>query len=279
MYRNLRSQVILTIVAVGMLGNLASAETPSGSTLRALALPWHEAELRTEAAQTIAKVLVREGETVRVGQLLLEFDRRVSRQRCDVTVAAQAGAKANWQQAKLELQLSEYRHQQLRAAFEAGASTRGELHEAVVRRDQARAAVTAAEQAVVEAAAQTQLAEVEDQQRLLKAPFDGVIMRVNAEVGEVSDTSQPLMVLADLSSLRVEWPMPVSQTKQLTLGSSWQLSANVPVSGPLKATLVAVEPRINPVTQTMRVVFQVANPNRWPAGFSVTEVMSTDGDE
>lgn len=250
----------------------ASHATVPSTTLRAIALPWQEAELRAEVSQTIAQIFVHEGEVVKRGQLLLEFDRRASLQHRKVAEATERGAKAAWLKAKLELRLADYRHQQLQGAYAAGASTSGEMQESSVRRDQAEAAVDAAQHALDEAAARRKLAEVEDQRRQLTAPFGGVVLRVNAELGETSDASQPLLVLADLSQLRVEWPMPIQQAKNARLGSVWQLAAGVPVEANLSATLVTVEPRMNPVTQTVRAVFQINNDHSFPSGFSIQRI-------
>ncbi|MCA9176583.1 MAG: efflux RND transporter periplasmic adaptor subunit [Planctomycetales bacterium] len=237
--------------------------------LHGVAIPWREANLGADVARIVAIVHVKEGDVVAAGQPLIDFDRSETSQQLNVAAAAERGAAAAVRQAELELSLARYRQEQLESAFQAGASTAAERQEATIRWQQSQAALDVARHAADQASAQLQLAKVEDQRRTLRAPFSGVVMRIDAVAGEIVEQPSSLIQLADLGRLRTELQLPASSMSQLRLQAPWLLRAGAPLNADVQARLIAVEPRVNPVTQTIRAVFEIPNEAGHPAGFSV----------
>ena len=76
-----------------------------------------------------------------------------------------------------------------------------------------------------------------------------------------------------MATLRVELHLPVHWYGRLAVGDQFLLRASEPVNDDVTATLIAVDPRINAPTRTMRFVFTIDNRTlKYPAGYTVTFV-------
>jgi len=84
------------------------------------------------------------------------------------------------------------------------------------------------------------------------APFDGVITRKLADVGDLASPGQPLLVQEDPYALRLEAYVPEAIIDRLTLGE--RLTAQVePVRTPLEATVSEIAPAADPASRTFLV--------------------------
>ncbi|MGH8122990.1 MAG: efflux RND transporter periplasmic adaptor subunit [Rudaea sp.] len=157
----------------------------------------------TIAAQTNARVLELPydvGDRVAKGDVLVRFsdvEQQSGRRGAQGAVAAAAAdyrdAEANWKRSD--------------AIFARGLIARAQLDSAVARRDAARATLASAEAALRSAGQQADYT-------VLRAPFDGVITRRYAQVGEAVQSGPPapqqLIALASLKNLRITVQVPQS---------------------------------------------------------------------
>jgi RND family efflux transporter MFP subunit len=141
-------------------------------------------ELTTRVSGVVEAVLVKPGQHVKKGAVLLRLDRTVLRARLDEATAERARAQADEADAKRELG----RAQEL---FNRTVSSTSELEAATLRHDRAQAALSAAEARRV--IAQKNLSDAE-----LKAPLDGVVSAVPGGPGTVVAADcqpKPLVIL------------------------------------------------------------------------------------
>ena len=144
---------------------------------------------------------------------------------------------------------------------------------AVARADKARAAVGSARAALAAAQANQRAAQVSVEQTIIRAPFDGVVLTKNANVGDTItpfsqavDTKGAVVTIADMTSLEVEADVSESSLQKVTVGQPCEIELDaipgvrfqgavnriVPTVDRSKATVMtkigfrALDPRILP---------------------------------
>ncbi len=137
----------------------------------------------------------------------------------------------------------------------------------------AKAAVSAARASIVAAQASAQVAQVALEQTVIRAPFDGVILTKNANVGDnitpfssAADSKGAVVTLADMATLEVEADVSESNLSKISTGQAvevqldafpelripGQVSRMVPTVDRSKATLLVkvrfseLDPRVLP---------------------------------
>lgn len=128
-------------------------------------------ELTTRVSGVVEAVLVKPGQRVKKGAVLLRLDRTILQARLDEATAEQARAQADEADAKRELE----RAQEL---YNRTVSSTSELEAATLRHARAQAALSGAKARRVVAQKNLQDAE-------LKAPFDGVVSATPGAPGTV----------------------------------------------------------------------------------------------
>lgn len=149
--------------ALVLAGGLMLAVTPAGAA--------DDIALTTRVSGVVDRVLVRAGQRVSKGTVLLRLDSTILQARFDEAVAEHARAQADEADAKRELE----RTQEL---FDRTVSSTTELDASNLRYVRAQAALSAAQARRV--IAQKNLSDAE-----LKAPFDGVVSAVPGAPGTV----------------------------------------------------------------------------------------------
>lgn len=142
-------------------------------------------ELTTRVSGVVESVLVKPGQRVKKGAVLLRLDRTILQARLEEATADHARAQADEADAKRE----QGRAQEL---YDRTVSSSSELEAAELRYARAQAALSAAQARRV--IAQKNLADAE-----LKAPFDGVVSAISGGAGTVvvADCQpKPLIVLS-----------------------------------------------------------------------------------
>lgn len=141
-------------------------------------------ELTTRVSGVVVEVLVKPGQRVKKGAVLLRLDRTVLQARLDEAMAEQARAQADEADARRELE----RSQEL---YDRTVSSTSELEAATLRHVRAQAALSGANARRVIAQKNLQDAE-------LKAPFGGVVSAIPGRPGTVVAADcqpKPLVIL------------------------------------------------------------------------------------
>jgi HlyD family secretion protein len=173
---------------------------------------------------------VLEGSVVKEGDILARIENK------DVTATqdqARAGVRAA--KANLEQGLAEMRDAQSNLArsedlskknFISGAT----LDTAKARYDKARAAVASLNGAIGVAEANLRATAVSVEQTLIRAPFDGVVLTKNANVGDIitpfssaADSKGAVVNMADMSTLEVEADVSETSISKISVGQPVQI--------------------------------------------------------
>jgi len=165
------------IVAIAMAGWCLGAVGPLWAAERV--------ELTTRVSGVVAEVLVKPGQRVKKGAVLLRLDKTVLQARLDEAAAEQVRADADEADARRDLD----RAQEL---FDRTVSSTSELEAATLRHARAKAALSGVNARLV--IAKKNLSDAE-----LKAPFSGVVSSVPGGPGTVVTADcqpKPLVILS-----------------------------------------------------------------------------------
>jgi RND family efflux transporter MFP subunit len=243
--------------------------------------PQRKAAISSKATGRLEWLGVLEGSRVKEGQLIARLENR------DVAAAlgqAQANvevARGNLAQARAELveATSNFRRSsELRAKNFISPAT---LDTAQARLEKAQANVEAMQAAVAASQANARAAQVALDQTMIRAPFDGVILTKNANVGDnitpfsqAAESKGAVVTMADMETLEVEADVSESNLARIHVGQAAEIqldaypglrmdgvvSRMVPTVDRSKATLmvklrfVHLDPRVLP-DMSARVAF------------------------
>lgn len=249
MFRRLSAALVMLCV-----GLPAAAQS-----VTAVLEPAKIAEIRPTVSGRLSEIAVNEGDEVVAGTMLAQMDNAVQMAR--VSLAEQAAAA--------------------QGQLQRAAAATGEAEAFVARVDQARARgaaqnweVTAARQALKLAQAEQVIAQeaqrmaqgqlVLEQATLsefeLRAPFDGTVMQIFKEPGEIIDTQQSVITLGHLRTLEATGFFPVDQFSDLEAGRTFRATVdNGRTQSETVVTVISVDPRIDPASRTVRVTVELPN--------------------
>jgi RND family efflux transporter MFP subunit len=236
---------------------------------RGYVAPARQQELIMPTEGTLQAVPVVEGQRVRAGDLLARADDRVQ-QAVVKAAAVRAEGKAELERARLVQAQASLRLEKVKTTFNQGASTPLEVQEAELELGQAKAGVALAQEAIDLAKASHALELRRLELHELRAPFDGVVVKVNREAGAAVTSQDKVLVLADLGRLKAVVNLPVALYARMKVGEVHRLLAGSPIHRELRGKVLTLDPIFDTASQTFRCVLEVANPELGlPAGFTV----------
>ena len=170
-----------------------------------------KAAVASKATGRLEWLGVREGSAVREGEVLARLENKDM-----AATLQQAQANVNLSRANLEQGEAEFRDAQralvrssdlLNKNFVSAAAHDG----AIARHEKARATISGLKASIAVAQANVRSAQVGVDQTLIRAPFDGVVLTKNANVGDVitpfssaSGSQAAVVTMADMTTLEVE---------------------------------------------------------------------------
>lgn len=216
-------------------------------------------DISSDVSARVAELLVREGEDVSAGQVLLRLDRtqlEAIRARSQASVS-QATAQASQQSANLTRQRREY--DRIRGLWmrDSLLVSRQQVEDAETNLEVARANMDAAEYGVQ--VAQASLEEAEDRlgKTIFRAPMDGKVTRLNVEEGEtvvvgtMNNAGSLVLTISDLSVVEVVVQMDETDVPRLALGDSAKIEIDAYPSKVFSARVTEIgNSAIRPPSQT-----------------------------
>ena len=207
-----------------------------------------KAAVSTKATGRLEFLGVQEGSVVKAGQVLARLEALDVSANRDQARASVAAAKANLEQGKAELVDAEANYRRTDDLFRKNFVSAAQLDTARARLDRAKASMVSLNAAIGVADAQTRAATVSVEQTLIRAPFDGVVLTKNANVGDIitpfssaADSKGAVVTMADMSTLEVEVDVTEASIGKVVVG------------GPCEITLDAL-PEVRLMGEVSRIV-------------------------
>lgn len=205
--------------------------------------PIEEIAVRSRMEGDVTAVLVREGDRVTRGQVMVRFENAV--QEGDL-----ASAAAEVESAKADVTNAQWNADQAAELFKAGAIPERDLRTA-------QQTLTAAQSRRAAADARLRgVTQILDDTRLV-APTTGIVSTRSVEAGEHVTRGATLVTVVRNDILELEAALPSRQAADLKPGQTVRFAAN---GRQLEGRVARISPTINPSNRTLTVYLQVPNP-------------------
>jgi RND family efflux transporter MFP subunit len=183
-----------------------------------------KASVASKATGRLEWLGVMEGSPVKQGQVIARLEGRDVAAQRDQAAANVKVAAANVEQARAELRNARIEFDRAKELSSKNFVSRSALDSASARFDKALAALSSQQAALAVAEANLKVANVAVDQTLIRAPFDGVVLTKNANVGDnitpfsnALDTKGAVVTIADMDTLEVEADVSESQLARIRI--------------------------------------------------------------
>jgi membrane fusion protein (multidrug efflux system) len=234
------SVVLSTADVYKVATGLIEAGTPISGNLR----PIETVSIRSRLEGDIVALNVREGDAVRVGTVLAEFERSEQE-------AALRSAEADELAAKTEAQTAQWSLDQTRDLFNAGAVSERDMRAAE------QAALTAAARLAATTARVRAAALVSRDTRVV-SPVRGVIQKRNVENGERVSRGTELFTVVRSDVLELTAAVPARRAASLARGQVVRFTAD---GRTIEGIVARISPTIDLQSQSVTVFVEVPNRN------------------
>jgi RND family efflux transporter MFP subunit len=236
------SVVALPVVAAGLDTYTVGAGPASGvyvATGSVAAV--RQGTLAAQASGRVTEVLVRNGDAVRAGQLLIRLEPGEAFDDASAAGAAATGAAARLASSQADFERARQLHEKQyisRAALQRA--------EAALRSAEAEARATAA---------QASAARTRAEWRNVTAPYAGRVVELLVTPGDLATPGRPLLALYDPAALRVIAQVPESLAPRLLAAAPASVTPRAAAPGvrPLPAVSWRSVPAVDPVSHSVEV--------------------------
>lgn len=222
-----------------------------------------KAAVASKATGRLEWLGVREGSVVKEGEVLARLENKdviATQQQAQANVGV---ARANLEQSMAELKDAERAlarsHDLLDKNFVSAAA-----HDTVVaRQEKAKAAISGFKAAIGAAEANVRSAQVAVEQTLIRAPFDGVVLTKNANVGDVITpfssalgSQAAVVTMADMATLEVEADVSESNLSKVKPGQSCEIQLDALPESRFRGTVLRLVPTVDRSKATVMAKIQ-----------------------
>ncbi|MBV7257171.1 efflux RND transporter periplasmic adaptor subunit [Pacificimonas sp. WHA3] len=190
--------------------------------------------LTAPVTERIERINFTDGAEVRRGAIIAQLSR--SEETADLA-AIQARAREAGQQLD-----------RLRELQERGFATRASVEAQQALRDSARADANAVR------------SQIDD--RVVRAPFDGVIGLRTISAGAVISAGSPIATVSDISSINLDFTVPESFLSAIEVGQSIEARAAAYPDDVFRGDVDGIEPLVDPLSRSVTVRANIPNPDR-----------------
>ena len=192
---------------------------------------------------------VEEGSRVTAGQVIARLENKDLQALLQQGDASLSSSRAALEQARAEQADAGQAFGRQKELFKQGIVSKAEYDAAETRYKRAVAGVSGAEAGVLVAAAARQGASVNLDYSLIRAPFDGVVLTKNADVGDIitplgaaANAKAAVVTIADLGSLQVDVDVSESNLAQVKKGQPCEITLDALPGGRFRGVVHTVVP-------------------------------------
>lgn len=205
----------------------------------------NQAQVRAKVAGEVREVLVREGEAVKAGQVLVKIDSTEYQARLEQ-------AKGSLQAARAQLAIAAKARDNNQALVAKGFISQNAFDNAASQHDIARANVESAQGAL-------DVAQKALNDSVVRAPIAGLVASRSVQPGEKVSVDNRLLDLVDLRQVELEAAVPTTDILQLTLGQAAQVQLEG-LATPLTGKIARINPAIQAGSRSVMTYIQLDNP-------------------
>jgi RND family efflux transporter MFP subunit len=219
-----------------------------------------KAAVASKATGRLEWLGVMEGSRVRKDEVIARLENRDVAAQREQAAANVKVAAANLEQSRAELREAEQNLKRSRDLAAKSYISESALDTAVARFDKARAGAQSGEAALAVAQANLKAADVALDQTLIRAPFDGVVLTKNANVGDnitpfsaAADTKGAVVTMADMETLEVEADVAESSLGRIKVGQPCEIQLDAVPDHRFPGVIQRIVPTVDRAKATVLV--------------------------
>lgn len=232
-----------------------------------------KAAVASKATGRLEWLGVREGSRVKEGEVLARLENLDVTAQMEQAAANVRLAQANLEQGRAELDEAERALKRSRELLERKFVSQAAHDTAIARYEKARAAIAGYKAAISVAQANYRVAQIAVEQTLIRAPFDGVVLTKNANVGDVITpfssalgSQAAVVTMADMSTLEVEADVAESNLSKVRLNQPCEIQLDALPDMRFRGVLHRLVPTVDrsKATVTAKIRFVDTDPRILP---------------
>jgi RND family efflux transporter MFP subunit len=223
-------------------------------------VPQRKASVGSKATGRLEWLGVQEGSKVKQGETIARLENRDVGALLNQAQANVQVARANLQQGQAELRNAQLELNRARELVDRKFLTQSAYDQALARYDRAQATIAGYKAAIGVAEANRRNAEVAVEQTIIRAPFDGVVLTKNANVGDLIttfsaavDTKGAVVTMADMSTLEVEADVSESNLQKAKVGQPVEIQLDALPDMRFRGEVARIVPTVDRAKATVLV--------------------------
>jgi HlyD family secretion protein len=208
--------------------------------------PRTQVKVSADIMGKVVRLLVKEGDRVRAGQLMLQLDDTQYRSQHQQAQSARASALARVREAEATFNVSESNYKRQRSLFDQKLLSQAEWDQATNNHESARVAMDTAREDVQRTGAALEGARDNLSKTRFMAPFDGVVSALNVEQGEIvitgtmNNPGTQILVVSDLSRMLVRADVDETDVVDMRVGQPAKITVDALPDTSFKGTVTEI---------------------------------------
>lgn len=256
-------------------GSVTVYDTVTGSLSPAL-----EVAVVPKTGGTVQGIMVKVGEQVQKGQLLVQLDTKDIEAQVRQAEAALEAAQTAYRNAEAQipnaLKIAQANYEAAKKAYERmeylyreGGISEQQWESAKTQLEVAEAQLADAQNAhlqletlkaqIKQAEAAYDAAKTALDNASITAPVSGVVTAVHIDVGQMVGQTTPVVTIAQLDPMYAEFTLTESQVGKLAVGDKVQVKVSAAGEEPFEGTVTEVPPSADPYTRGYKVKVEIPN--------------------
>jgi RND family efflux transporter MFP subunit len=269
MSRITRSTLLLAALALSTtaLSTTALADPPAVERLVGQTEPAARIEVPAVTRGRIAEINVKEGQPIKKGDIIAQLDSGIQTKTVKLAeLKAKSVTDINWAR-----KASLFAQNELDKYKSSPAVSPADLAGKQIAFDQAEAYVKKAVEAQLIEEITWEREKIILDQMTIKSPLDGYIHRLPKQAGEAIDENQPVAVVVQTSKVTASFFLNEALFGKVKAGDKAQIEMATTPPLAREATIVAVDPFVDPAGHLFRVKMELDNAdNKIPVGIAAT---------
>lgn len=219
-----------------------------------------KAAVASKITGRLVSIGVEEGSRVKKGQVIARLENEDAIASRDQATANLNVARSNLEQARAELNEATLSFRRSQELFDGQLISKAEYDVSEARYKRTKASVDAAEAAIKASSASLQAANVILDYALIKAPFDGVVLTKDADVGDIVtplgaalNAKASVVTIADMRSLQVEADVSETNLGKVKMGQPCEIRLDALPDSRLRGVVHAIVPTVDRSKATIMV--------------------------
>jgi RND family efflux transporter MFP subunit len=232
-----------------------------------------KAAVASKATGRLEWLGVAEGSRVKANEVIARLDNKDVSAQLEQAAAAVKVAQSNIDQSEAELWEAGESLKRTRDLVAKGFISQSALDTAVAREIRARGAVAGARSSLAAATAGRHVAQVAVDYTVIRAPFEGVVLTKNANIGDIvtpfssaADSKGAVVTMADMTTLEVEADVSEASLAKVQVGQPCEIVLDALPDARLRGSISRMVPTVDRAKATVmtKIRFSELDPRVLP---------------